>query len=86
MLYLVIPKAYISNRFLNKCVNDTYLSLFQELSAGAKYHMSYQNEVAKLEILDSSEADAGDYEILAKNKVGQIESQARLTVHSECDF
>ena len=45
--------------------------------------MTYENEVAKLEILDSNEADAGDYEIKAKNKVGQVESQARLTVHSE---
>ena len=56
----------------------------KELYPGDKYDMCLSDGVAKLNIRASELPDDGSYRIVAKNKVGEISSEAHLTVYSKC--
>ena len=56
----------------------------KELSAGDdKYQMSHNNGVAKLQMVATELSDDDTYRVVAKNKVGEISSDAKLTVYSK---
>lgn len=50
---------------------------------GSKMDTSYEGEVAKLEVRKTEVGDAGIYRIEAKNKVGKVSCEAKLTVHGK---
>ena len=54
----------------------------KEITAGDKYNMSNEDEVVTLEILESDLDDAAVYKVTASNKLGKVETEANLTVHS----
>ena len=53
------------------------------LTPGDKYIMTYEDDVASLQILNSEPADATAYRVEARNKVGEVKSEATLKVHGE---
>ena len=53
------------------------------LTAGDKYKMSFDDDVAKLEIVDCDVSDSGEYKIVATNKVAEVSSTANLLIHSK---
>lgn len=55
----------------------------KELYPGDKYAMSYEEEVAKLHVINTQDNDSGPYSLTAQNKVGQVTAEARLTVLGE---
>lgn len=52
----------------------------RELSAGAKYQISFARKVAILKIRSADKADAGDYKLEVTNHVGTASCQTKLTV------
>lgn len=50
---------------------------------GTKYVSSFEGDIAKLEILNTTPEDTTEYEIMAENKVGKVSSKANLTVNGE---
>ena len=52
-------------------------------SSGDKYRQLYEGDAATLEVLNTEPQDAARYRIEACNKVGEVKSEATLTVHSE---
>ena len=55
----------------------------KELKPNGKYDMSYEGDEAKLEITKTEAADSNGYKVKAVNKVGEITSEAQLTVHGK---
>ena len=45
--------------------------------------MTFEDNKITLEVKDSVPSDVGDYKFKASNKVGEVTSQASLTVHSK---
>ena len=56
----------------------------RELSAGAKYQMSFKNKVAILKIWSADKADAGEYKLEVTNHVGTASSKTKLSVSGWC--
>lgn len=52
----------------------------KELSAGAKYQMSFTKKVAILKIRSAEKADAGEYTLEVTNHVGTAACKINLTV------
>lgn len=52
----------------------------KELSAGAKYQMSYTKKVATLKIESTDTADAGEYKLEVSNNVGVASCTMNLAV------
>lgn len=52
----------------------------KELSAGAKYQMSFSKKVAILKIRSADKADAGEYKLEVTNHVGTASSRTNLSV------
>jgi len=52
----------------------------RELYEGKKYSMSYKDTTAQLEILQADLSDTSLYRCEADNKVGRVETEAKLTV------
>lgn len=52
----------------------------RELSAGAKYQMSFSKKVAILKIWSADKADAGEYRLEVANHVGTASSKTKLSV------
>ena len=61
----------------------TWFTGNKAISPSDKYNLSYEGETAKLEILNTESADAARYRIEARNKVGEVKSEATLTIHRE---
>ena len=51
-----------------------------ELYDGHKYHISYVDSKATLIVFDIDATDAGTYMCEASNKLGRVETSAKLTV------
>ena len=45
--------------------------------------MTYEDDVATLNITETVLTDAADYKVKATNKLGEVTSQGSLTVHSK---
>lgn len=52
----------------------------KELSAGAKYQISFAKKVAILKIRSADKADAGEYKLEVTNHVGKASCQTKLSV------
>lgn len=52
----------------------------KELSAGAKYQMSFAKKVATLKIRSIDKADAGEYKLEVTNHVGTASCKTKLSV------
>ncbi len=52
----------------------------KELSAGAKYQMSFTKKVAILKIRSADKADAGEYKLEVTNHVGAASCKTKLSV------
>lgn len=52
----------------------------KELSAGAKYQMSYTKKVATLKIRSADKADAGEYKLEVTNHVGAALCKTTLSI------
>lgn len=52
----------------------------KELSAGAKYQMSFTKKVATLKIRSADKADAGEYKLEVTNHVGAALCKTKLTI------
>lgn len=56
----------------------------KELSAGAKYQMSFTKKVATLKIRSADKTDAGEYKLEVTNHVGTASSETKLSVSGWC--
>lgn len=56
----------------------------KELSAGAKYQISFAKKVAILKIRSADKADAGEYKLEVTNHVGTASCQTQLSVSGWC--
>lgn len=52
----------------------------KEVSAGAKYQMSFTKKVAKLKIRSADKADAGEYKLEVTNNLGTAFCKTKLSV------
>lgn len=52
----------------------------KDLSAGAKYQMSFSKKVATLKIRSADKADAGEYRLEVTNHVGAASCKTKLSV------
>ena len=52
----------------------------KDLSAGAKYQMSFTKKVATLKIRSTDKADAGEYKLEVKNHIGSASCKTKLSV------
>lgn len=52
----------------------------KELSAGAKYQMSFTKKVATLKIRSADKTDAGEYKLEVTNHVGTDSCKTKLSV------
>ena len=55
----------------------------QELKAGKRYEISYDDTHANLTILDTITSDSDQYRCEAVNKIGRVETTGRLTINSK---
>uniref|UniRef100_A0A3B4WNE7 Ig-like domain-containing protein n=1 Tax=Seriola lalandi dorsalis TaxID=1841481 RepID=A0A3B4WNE7_SERLL len=56
----------------------------KDLSAGAKYQMSFTKKVATLRIRSADKADAGEYKLEVTNHVGQASCKTKLSISGWC--
>ena len=54
----------------------------REIREGSKYEMTYMGDVAQLIIHPTEPNDAGTYRVEAANKIGRVQLEATLDVHS----
>lgn len=52
----------------------------KELSAGAKYQMSFTKKIATLKIRSADTADAGEYKLEVSNRTGSAFCKTKLSV------
>lgn len=52
----------------------------REIYQGKKYNMTYKDNVAVLEVLQADLSDSALYRVEADNKVGRVDSEAKLLV------
>ena len=55
----------------------------REIYAGDKYSMTYDDDKACLEVSPTAAADGGKYKCEAANRMGRVETEAKLTVQCE---
>lgn len=58
----------------------------KELSAGAKYQMSFTKKVVVLKIRSADKADAGEYKLEVTNHVGTASCKTELSVSGRWPF
>jgi len=86
-------KALAATTAVMKCEIDSgqpkatvtwYKDGSREIYQGKKYNMTYKDNVAQLEILQADLSDSALYRVEADNKVGRVESEAKLFVQGTC--
>lgn len=65
-------------------LKTTWFKGNKELSANAKYHLSFKKQLATLKILSADKADAGEYTLQVTNHVGTSSCKIKLTVSGLC--
>uniref|UniRef100_A0A3P9BE74 Ig-like domain-containing protein n=1 Tax=Maylandia zebra TaxID=106582 RepID=A0A3P9BE74_9CICH len=61
-------------------LKTTWFKGNKELSANAKYHLSFKKQLATLKILSADKADAGEYTLQVTNHVGTSSCKIKLTL------
>lgn len=61
-------------------LNTKWFKNNKELTAGAKYQMSFAKKIATLKIRSADKADAGEYKLEVKNHVGTASCKTRVSV------
>lgn len=65
-------------------LKTTWFKDNKELSANAKYHLSFKKQLATLKILSADRADGGEYKLQVTNHVGTSSCKIKLTVSGLC--
>lgn len=65
-------------------LKTTWFKGNKELSANAKYHLSFKKQLATLKLLSADKADAGEYTLQVTNHVGTSSCKIKLTVSGLC--
>ena len=88
-LTIISPESAVFKARINPGEPRAILTWYKgdkELTPNSKYVMTYEGDEAKLEITNTEAKDTNGYSVKAVNKVAEVTSEAKLTVHGEFTF